>query len=97
MKPKGPFFGLKLVFLLILLVLAVILIVQNLNSAPIQVFFWGFTAPVIAVIMVSLLIGFLLGMLVLSFAGKKDKESGPERRPDFSSDSRPEVKRKKEK
>lgn len=87
---KKSFFGLKLILVIVLLILTVILILQNLNIASIQVFFWGFSAPVIAVILVSLLIGFLLGLLVLSFVTGKKKGKGQfDRRPDLS-DDRPE-------
>lgn len=95
---KKSFFGIKLVLVLVLLVLATILIVQNTKLADISVFFWGFSAPVIAVILVSLLIGFLLGVLVLSFArsGKKEKP-GAERRADLPGDPSSAVPSKKKK
>lgn len=87
---KKSFFGIKLVFVLILLILATILIVQNTKLADISVFFWGFSAPVIAVVLVSLLIGFLLGVLVFSFAsgGKKNKGDAG-RRADLSDQNVP--------
>ena len=63
----------KLFLIVILLSLILIAIVQNLSIATVRFLVFGMSAPVIAVILVSLFIGFLLGILTYSALFRKEK------------------------
>lgn len=75
-KSKNIVTILKLSGILILVILAVIMIVQNLSPIPVSfVFFTLPNVPVIAIILVSLVMGYLLGLLTYSILfGKKKKK-----------------------
>lgn len=55
--------------ILIVLLLALLLtaIIQNIQTVPVKFLFFGISTPVIVIILVSLFIGFLVGLLTCSF------------------------------
>lgn len=71
-KPKGNTGKtLKVIFIALIVVIAVVLILQNLAPAPINLLFWKVSLPVIAIMLIFGLLGFLLGFLVFSLAFRK--------------------------
>ncbi len=58
---------LKLIGIILILLILVLLIVQNLSVAAIHLLFWKFSLPVIAMILIFILLGFLLGLLTAGF------------------------------
>ncbi len=71
---KGKLF--KLLILILLLVLLVILVIQNLTPVPVKFLLINIEGvPVISLILLSLLIGYIFGLLTynLLFRGKKSK------------------------
>ncbi len=65
----------KLILILILLALILTAIVQNLSMATVRFLVFGMSAPVIAVILVSLFVGFLLGILTYSALFNREKRA----------------------
>jgi uncharacterized integral membrane protein len=70
-----PVFGIRLGTAIVLLVILVVLIVQNVTAATLRLFFWEFSVPVIAVVLVSLLAGFLIGLLFQSLTARGAKKT----------------------
>jgi lipopolysaccharide assembly protein A len=68
----------KLVSIIVLLILLMIIIVQNTASVKVTILFFGFDAPVIVLIFVSLLIGFLIGLLTFSLVSRQNKKKQAE-------------------
>lgn len=69
--------GPKLGVSIILIVLLVILIVQNVTVTTLRLFFWEVPSPVIAVVLVSLMAGFIVGLLTgLPMKADKKKPGG---------------------
>jgi putative membrane protein len=64
----------KLIFSLILLILAVIFALQNSNAETVKFLFWEATLPVALIIIISLTVGAILG-LIYSIPGKKPEKS----------------------
>ena len=67
----------KLIGIIVLLLILVIFAIQNTQPLAIKFLFWGIETSAVLTILVSFLIGFLLGCLVI-WAGsgkKKEKES----------------------
>jgi len=60
----------------ILAIAAVVFALQNAITVPITLWFWKFEASLALIVMVSLLIGALLGIL-FSFTGGKKKSKEP--------------------
>jgi uncharacterized membrane protein YciS (DUF1049 family) len=60
----------KLIFSLILLILAVIFAIQNSNALTVRFLLWETTLPVALIIIISLTVGAIIG-LVYSIPGKK--------------------------
>ncbi len=58
--------AIKLIFIILIIVLLIILILQNLASAPVAILFWKGQIPVIAIMLIFGLSGFVLGFLVFS-------------------------------
>jgi uncharacterized integral membrane protein len=73
----------KLVSIIILLILLIVIIIQNTTSVKVSILFFGFDAPVIVLIFVSLFIGFLIGLLTYSLVSKqfKKKQSAEQKEP----------------
>lgn len=70
----------RAVLIILLLGLMMILIIQNLSLTPVKFLFFGMNAPVIVIILISLFVGFALGLLTFSILNGKDKKisSNPE-------------------
>ena len=60
----------KLIFSLILLILAVFFAIQNSNALTVKFLLWETTLPVALIIIISLTVGAIIG-LVYSIPGKK--------------------------
>lgn len=56
----------KHIIILIISLLLVILILQNLSSTVVKLFFWELNLPLTVLILVVLLLGFFIGYLVHS-------------------------------
>lgn len=61
----------KTIIILVLVVLALILIVQNTEVVPIQILFWQLLMSRIILILLLLVIGFAIGFIVAKFTGKR--------------------------
>lgn len=70
MKSFKLFF--KLIIIILLLSISLTAIIQNLSVATVRFLVFGISAPLIAVILVSIFVGFLLGILTYSFLFKKE-------------------------
>lgn len=66
----------KIIAIILIVVIILILILQNLTAAPIAILFWKGQLPVIAIMLIFGLLGFLLGILVFSliFRGSRPKQ-----------------------
>ncbi len=66
----------KLILFIAILILLLIIILQNLNPATIHLLFWKIeNLPVIAILLVTLVLGYILGLLTFSliFRSRPDK------------------------
>lgn len=75
---------LRIVFILVLFAVITIAIVQNLSMATVKFLVFGVSAPVIAVILTSLLFGFIIGLLVsplLSIRGSNPSKPKEQNKP----------------
>lgn len=66
-KPKSQGSVLKLIGIILILLIFVLSIVQNLNVTAVHLLLWKFSLPVIAMILIVLLLGFVLGLLTAGF------------------------------
>ncbi len=66
--------NIKLIGIIVLLILLVILGIQNYQPLTLKFLFWAFETSVVLVLLVSFLIGALVGGLVLWVARGKRKE-----------------------
>ena len=64
----------KLIFSLLLLILAVIFAIQNSDSQTVRFLFWEATLPIALIIIISLTVGAIIG-LIYSIPGKKSGKS----------------------
>lgn len=64
----------KLIFSLLLLILAVIFAIQNSTALTVRFLLWETTLPVALIIIISLTVGAILG-LIYSIPGKKPDKS----------------------
>ncbi len=72
-KPKANAGSGKLVIFVILLVLFVIALFQNTQPASLKFLFWTVSMPRAIVILISALVGLILGILLSLRAAKKNK------------------------
>lgn len=92
MKQKN--LGLKLTALIVLIILLLVIILQNLSPATIQLLFWKFeNLPVIAIILVTLVLGYTLGLLTFSLIFRTRPPAGTDET--FLQDSSTEDTKKK--
>jgi uncharacterized integral membrane protein len=71
----------KIFSILTLIILAAIFITQNVTVVEVNLLFWNVTISRALLIVISLLIGFLLGWFVKSYTGyKKVKENKPSKK-----------------
>jgi uncharacterized integral membrane protein len=75
----------KLIFSLILLILAVYVALQNSSATPVKFLIWEKDLPVALIIIISLTVGAILG-LIYPILGKKSK-STDHKKSDDGSDS----------
>jgi len=68
----------KLIFWIIILILAIIFAFQNTEDVKITVYFWKFNSPLIIVILVSLIVGFLAGIFIRGI--KREFKEKPEKK-----------------
>jgi uncharacterized integral membrane protein len=61
----------KLVMLLVLILVAIVLMIQNRGPVPIQLLFWSVSLPRILLIMIILLIGFAAGYVAATMKSRK--------------------------
>jgi uncharacterized integral membrane protein len=72
----------KVILLLIFLVLFAIIIIQNNQQVLLRAYFWSFTMPVVILVPVVFVLGFLFGLAVcLSARKKKSKKPEPAESP----------------
>lgn len=64
----------KLIFSLLLLILAVIFAIQNSDSQTVRFLFWEATLPIALIIIISLTVGAIIG-LIYSIPHKKSEKS----------------------
>jgi uncharacterized integral membrane protein len=69
MKAKG-------ILIIILILIALILIIQNAGVVPIQLFFWRIWLSRIVLIIIMLAIGFGIGFVLAKFTGRKSTPPG---------------------
>jgi len=67
--------NLKIFTILTLIVLAVIFIIQNVTVVVVNLFFWQVSISRALLIVITLLIGFLLGWIIKSYTSIKNKKS----------------------
>jgi uncharacterized integral membrane protein len=75
----------KVIFSLLLLILAVICAIQNAASITLKFLFWNTTLPVALIIVITLAIGVILG-LILTIPGRKPDKSGEKKPEDKASE-----------
>ena len=63
----------KLIAILVTLVLAVIILFQNTHEATIRLLFWRIDVSLVALIVIMLGIGFVLGWLTAKFPRKRQE------------------------
>ncbi len=66
-------FWIKIGSVIVLLLLFIILILQNVTTVAVNVFFWSFQLPVIVLMLISLLVGFVVGLLVYALATQQTR------------------------
>ncbi|URA10464.1 LapA family protein [Thermospira aquatica] len=54
-----------------ILFLFIVLILQNVTVVAVKLFFWSFQLPLIVLMLISLLVGFVVGLLVYGLAAQK--------------------------
>jgi uncharacterized integral membrane protein len=64
----------KLITLLIVLVLALIVLVQNTHVVAFRLLFWSGEMSLVVLVLLVLLIGFVLGFVVAKLMGRKKRE-----------------------
>jgi len=67
----------RLIGILVLLVLLVVLAIQNYQPLTLKFLFWAFETSVVLVLLISFLIGALVGGLVLWIGRGKKKDLPP--------------------
>jgi uncharacterized integral membrane protein len=67
----------KLIGIIVLLVLLVVLVIQNYQPLTLKFLFWALETSLVLVLLVSFLIGALVGALVLWIGRGKKKELTP--------------------
>ena len=67
----------RLIGILVLLVLLVVLAIQNYQPLTLKFLFWAFETSVVLVLLVSFLMGALVGGLVLWIGRGKKKDLSP--------------------
>jgi uncharacterized integral membrane protein len=72
---KGEKMNARLIGIMILLTFLVILAVQNYQPVTVKFLFWAYETSMVLVVLVSLLIGGLVGGLALWLGGTKKKKS----------------------
>jgi uncharacterized integral membrane protein len=65
---------LKVLLILVLAAIILALVIQNLAIAPFNFLFLSFSAPMIAVILIALFIGFSMGILTYTLIFNKEKK-----------------------
>ena len=68
----------KLIGIIVLLVVMVIFAIQNTQPVAIKFLFWGIETSAVLSILVSFILGFLMGCLVLwAGSGRKKEKASP--------------------
>ena len=67
----------KVIGIIVLLVVLLIFAIQNAHPVPIKFLFWGFETIAVLSILVSFVIGFLVGCLVMWIRPRVKKDSAP--------------------
>jgi uncharacterized integral membrane protein len=62
----------KIVVLIVLVLLAVIIMIQNKDSISIEVLFWSISIPRILLIFILLLVGFTIGYVARDIRARKN-------------------------
>ncbi len=65
----------KIIGIIVLLVVLLIFAIQNAHPVSIRFLFWGFETIAVLTILVSFLIGFFVGCLVMWIRPRKKKDS----------------------
>lgn len=68
----------KTIFWIIILILSVIFAFQNTENVKLTVYFWKFNSPLIIVILVSIIVGFLAGIFIRGI--KREVKEKPEKK-----------------
>ncbi len=63
----------KVIILLILIVLALIILLQNTDPTEFQLLFWNIEMSLVILVLVNLLIGFVLGFVVAKLTGRPSR------------------------
>lgn len=64
----------KWIVLLVVLVLALIILVQNTHVVAFRLLFWAVEMSLVVLVLLMLVIGFALGFLVAKLTGRKRKQ-----------------------
>jgi len=65
----------KFIILLIAVVLALIILVQNTHVVEFSLLFWSVNMSMVVLVLLMLLIGFVLGFIAAKLCGRKKRET----------------------
>ena len=65
----------RFIILLIAIVLALIILVQNTHVVEFSLLFWSVNMSMVVLVLLTLLIGFVLGFIVAKLVGRKKRET----------------------
>jgi uncharacterized integral membrane protein len=74
----------KIISLLVLLILFTIFVAQNTEQTIMNVFFWTIEMPKIVLLIITLVIGVILGLIAVTVFSRSDKKKIKEKAESFS-------------
>ena len=74
----------KIILLLVLLILFTIFVTQNTEQTIMNVFFWTIEMPKIVLLIITLVVGVILGLIAVAVLSSSDKKKIKEKAESFS-------------